>query len=194
MKRICVFCGANPGQGKLYLEAATQLGKILAKKTIGLVYGGASVGLMGAVAEAALHEGGEVIGIIPEDLVKKEVAHKGLKDLRVVKSMHERKALMEKLSDGFIALPGGFGTLEEFCEILTWAQLGLHQKPSGLLNISGYYDQFLSFLNHAHKEQFIRDGHRKMLLEGKTPEELLEKFATYKPPQVQKWIHSTSAT
>ena len=188
MKRICVFCGSNFGHSEKYRAMAVRLGHALAERGLGLVYGGGKVGLMGTIADAVLERGGEVIGIIPEDLVKKEVAHKGLADLRIVGSMHERKALMERLSDGFIAMPGGFGTLDEFCEILTWTQLGLHQKPCGILNVGGYYDFFLKFVDHSVTEGFIRAEHRKLLLESEEPEALLDRFAKYKPVILDKWL------
>ena len=154
MKRVCVFCGSSTGARPSYARTAVKLGKILAKRQIGLVYGGGNVGLMGLIADSVLEHGGDVIGVIPRFLVHKEVAHQHLKDLRIVESMHERKALMADLSDGFIALPGGYGTLEEFCEIVTWAQLQLHPKPCGLLNVEGFYDSLLQFLDHAVAEQF----------------------------------------
>lgn len=176
MKRICVFCGSNPGNNPVYLEVARQLGKALVERKWGLVYGGGKVGIMGAIADVVLEEGGEVIGVIPQHLLNKEVAHQRLEDLRIVQSMHERKALMEKLSNGFIALPGGMGTLDEFCEILTWAQLGFHLKPCGLINVAGYYDRFLSFMDHAVTEGFIRLEHRSLLLESSDPENLLSRF------------------
>jgi hypothetical protein len=165
------------------------MGKALALKGIGLVYGGGNVGLMGVVADSALEAGGEVIGVIPQALVDKEVAHTGLTDLRVVGSMHERKALMAELSDAFVALPGGFGTFEEFCEVLTWAQLGLHRKPCGLLNVEGYYDHLISLFNHGVAEQFIRPQHRSLVLEEKEPLQLLDLLAGYKPLLVDKWIN-----
>ena len=188
MKRICVFCGSNFGRGKKYQAMAVKLGHLLAERGIGLVYGGGKVGLMGTLADAVLERGGEVIGVIPEDLVKKEVAHKGLTDLRVVGSMHERKALMARLSDGFIALPGGFGTLDELCEILTWAQLGLHRKPSGILDVGGYFDLFMKFLDHSVSQGFIRQEHRDLLIVRGGPEALLDAFADYKPVNLEKWL------
>jgi uncharacterized protein (TIGR00730 family) len=188
MKRICVFCGSNPGRGGKYRNTAVKLGHALAERGLGLVYGGGKVGLMGTIADAVLERGGEVIGVIPEDLVRKEVAHEGLADLRVVGSMHERKALMERLSDGFIAMPGGFGTLDEFCEILTWAQLGLHQKPCGILNVDGYFDLFMKFVDHSVAQGFVRAEHRALVLESCEPEELLAGFAKYKPVDLDKWL------
>jgi uncharacterized protein (TIGR00730 family) len=190
MKRICVFCGSSPGAGPEYLKAAEQLGQALASRSIGLVYGGAKVGAMGQIANAALEAGGEVIGVIPEQLVEKEVAFAELENLHVVGSMHERKALMVELSDGFIALPGGFGTFEEFFEVLTWAQLGMHHKPCGFLNVSGYYDQLIGFLDHAVDQQFLRTEYRAMVLLDEDAEGLLAKFAAYQPPEIDKaaWI------
>lgn len=190
MKRICVFCGSSKGNRSEYSEAAVQLGKLLASRGIELVYGGGCVGLMGIVADAALAAGGHVIGVIPEALVLKEVVHEGLPDLRVVKSMHERKALMAELSNGFIALPGGFGTYEEFCEVLTWGQLGLHKKPFGLLNVCGFYEPLLNLFDHAVKEGFLRAAHRQMVVVDVSPESLLERIRTFHVPPVQKWIRS----
>ena len=188
MKRICVFCGSNPGRGPKYRAMAVKLGHELAARGLGLVYGGGRVGLMGAIADAVLERGGEVVGVIPEDLVRKEVAHEGLSDLRVVSSMHERKALMASLSDGFIALPGGFGTLDEFCEILTWAQLGLHQKPCGILDVDGYFGPFLKFIDHSVAQGFISANHRGLILRYGEPEALLDGFAKYKPVKLDKWL------
>ena len=188
MRRLCVYCGSSPGNQRDYTKAAKNLARALVKKKIDLVYGGASVGLMGVLADTVLAEGGHVIGIIPQALVDKEVAHTGLSDLRVVTSMHERKTLMAELSDGFIALPGGVGTLEELFEVLTWALLGLHQKPCGLLNIRHYYSGLIGFLDHAVSEEFIRDAHRAMLLVEEEPERLLERFECYKAPVVAKWV------
>jgi len=186
MKRICVFCGSSLGTKPEYVRAAVLLGQTLANKNIGLVYGGGSVGLMGKIAHAVLQHGGDVIGVIPKELVEKEVAFTELSDLRVVGSMHERKALMEEISDGFIALPGGLGTIEEFFEILTWAQLGMHKKPCGLLNVGHYYDKLVEFLDYAVNQQFIEGEHRPMLLIEKNPEILLKKFKGYQPPKVDK--------
>jgi len=186
MKRICVFCGSNPGTNPAYLKAARQIGTLLAEKGIGLVYGGASIGVMGEVADAALKVGGEVIGIIPKVLAKKEIAHPNLSDLKVVESMHARKALMAEVSDGFIALPGGLGTFEELFEILTWAQLGLHAKPCGLLNVAHYYDKLVEFLKHAVGEQFIKKKHHALLLIDKDPTLLLAKFESFQAPKLEK--------
>lgn len=188
MRRICVFLGSNGGRRTAYMDAATAFGGLLAREGIGLVYGGASVGLMGALANATLEAGGEVIGIIPQRLVEKEIAHRGLSDLRVVGSMHERKALMAELADGFVALPGGIGTLEELFEVWTWAQLGSHGKPCALLNTEGYYDPMLSFLDHTVEEGFMRRAHRDMLLVAQYPEQLLARMREYRAPNVIKWI------
>jgi uncharacterized protein (TIGR00730 family) len=193
MKRVCVYCGSSPGSQPDYAEAAKNLARALVERSIEVVYGGASVGIMGVLADTTLAEGGHVIGIIPQTLVDKEVAHPGLSDLRVVNSMHERKMLMAELSDGFIALPGGLGTLEEMFEVLTWALLGLHQKPCGLLNIRDYYRSLIDFLDHAVAERFIKDVHRTMLLVEEQPERLLERFGRYKAPAVTKWVDRTSA-
>ncbi len=187
-KRICVFCGSNTGERAAYVEAAERLGSVLGERKLGLVYGGGKVGLMGKLANAVLGAGGEVIGVIPQKLMRKEIAHAGLTDLRVVNSMHERKAMMEELSDAFIAMPGGFGTFEEFCEMVTWAQLGLHRKPCGLLNVAGYYDHLLGLFDHAVEEQFLHPQNRAIILTGQDPAELLNSLLAYNVPQVEKWI------
>lgn len=193
MKRICVFCGSNAGHNPIYRAEAEKLGRLLAGRGIELVYGAGNVGLMGAVADACLDAGGKVIGIIPEALVGKEVAgrhvdHRALTQLEVVDSMHTRKARMAELSDGFIALPGGFGTFEEFCEILTWGQLGFHVKPMGLLNVEGFYDPLLGLFDHAVKEGFLRPQNRAMALVDTTIEGLLAAMAAYRPEPVSKWL------
>jgi len=190
MRSVCVFCGAHPGRRPEYLAAAADLGRVLAARGLRVVYGGAHVGLMGALADAALAAGGEVVGVIPGLLVDAEVAHPGLSDLRVTGSMHERKALMAELSDGFIALPGGLGTLEEFAEIVTWAQLGLHAKPTGLLNLLGYYDGLLRFLDHATQERFVRPGDREQILARPSAAELLAVMGgwTAPPRPAGKWM------
>ena len=195
MKRICVFCGSSPGSGPEYLDAAKQLGYTLASKNIGLVFGGARVGIMRKIAESVLEKGGEVIGVIPKGLVEKEVAFTGLADLRVVGSMHERKALMADLSDGFIALPGGLGTIEEFFEVVTWAQLGIHSKPCGLLNVKQYFNRLLDFLDHTVTEKFVELEHRSMILVDENPEKLLQKFESYHPPGIDKakWVLQLSS-
>lgn len=189
IRRLAVFCGSNPGARPDYVDGARALGRLLSERGIGIVYGGASVGVMAALAEAVLDELGEIIGVIPKMLVEREVAHRALTDLRVVGSMHERKALIAELSDGFVALPGGIGTLEEFFEIWTWAQLGMHQKPCGLLNIAGYFDPLLAFLDRAVEEKFVREVHRSMVIVESSPQALLERFEAYVPPNVVKWIN-----
>jgi uncharacterized protein (TIGR00730 family) len=189
MRRLCVFTGSRPGNRPEYAEAARELGTAIARRGMGLVYGGANVGVMREIADAALAAGGEVIGVIPRALVEREVAHRGLTELRVVETMHVRKATMEELSDGFIALPGGFGTLDELFEILTWAQLGLHAKPIGLLNVAGFFDPLLTWIEHCVSEGFLPPEHREMLLVSGNSEELLEMLLRRKPPaQTPKWI------
>jgi uncharacterized protein (TIGR00730 family) len=176
MKRICVFCGSNQGARPEYRKAAVEFAAALATRRIGLVYGGASVGLMGVIADKVLSTGGEVIGVIPNMLVDSEVAHRELTELHEVNSMHERKALMAELSDGFATLPGGFGTLEEFTEVVSWRLLGIHQKPCGLLNVGGYFDQLLRFLDHAVAQQFIKPAHRANILVEQHPAKLVERL------------------
>lgn len=188
MKRICVFCGSRTGALPEYQAVAQAVGVALAQRQITLVYGGGNVGLMGILADAVLRHGGTAIGVIPRALVHREVAHTQLSELCVVGSMHERKQQMADLSDGFIALPGGIGTLEEFTEIFTWAQLGLHLKPCGLLNVAGYYDRLIEFLDHTVAEGFLAAEHRSMLLVAHEPEHLLEMFRNYKPPRVERWL------
>lgn len=188
MRRICVFCGSNPGHDPAYRAAAVALGETLAARGIGVVYGGASVGLMAVVADTALAAGGEVVGVIPQMLVDKEIAHGGLSELHVVSTMHARKAKMAELSDGFVALPGGVGTLEELFEIWTWAQLGSHDKPVGLLDVNGFYAKLEAFLDHVVAEGFLREGHRGMLISATEPGALIDRFAGYTPPVVQKWV------
>ena len=191
MKRIAVFCGSNNGARLEYAAAADRLGALLAREKIELVYGGGMVGLMGIVADAALKNGGHVIGVIPKSLVIKEVAHEKLPDLRVVKNMHERKALIAELSDGFIALPGGYGTFEEFCEVLAWGQLGYHQKPVGLLDAAGFYHGLLQFFDHATREGFIKPQHRELVLVEDDAEKLLDRLISYQPPKDVKWVRRT---
>ncbi|MDH5164303.1 TIGR00730 family Rossman fold protein [Heyndrickxia oleronia] len=187
MKKLAVFCGSSSGASSIYIEEAKKLGKELAKRNIALVYGGASVGVMGAVADSLLEEGGHVIGVMPTFLENREIAHKKLSELFIVDTMHERKAKMADLADGFIALPGGPGTLEEFFEIFTWAQLGLHQKPCGLLNINHYYDPLLALFDHMTKEQFLHEKYRHMALVSNDPKDLLDQFNTYEPPAVKTY-------
>ena len=189
MKRVCVFCGSSPGSRPAYTQSARELAAELVRRGIGLVYGGGSVGLMGVLADAVLEGGGEVIGVIPGPLASRELAHRGLTDLRVVDSMHERKATMSALADAFIALPGGLGTLEETLEILTWAQLGIHRKPVGVLNTEGFYDGLLRFLGHAVREGFVRQEYFALLLFGDTSAELLELFSTWQAPVIARaWL------
>ena len=187
MKRICVYCGSNSGSRSEYFETATYLGQCLAERGIGIVYGGAEVGLMGAVASSALNRGGEVIGVIPE-LFAEKVKHHKLSQLHVVPTMHDRKMKMFDLSDGFIALPGGIGTIEEVFEILAWAQLGCHDKPCGILNICGYFDSIIEFLEHSVSQQFLKKAHREMIMFDENPNGLLEQFKSYKAPTEPKWI------
>ena len=188
MRRICVFCGSNSGASAVYAEAARALARELAQRGMGLVYGGGRVGLMGVVADAALEAGVEVIGVIPASLVALEVGHRGLKDLRVVRTMHERKALMAELSDGFIALPGGYGTLDEFCEVLTWGQLGLHRKPCAALNVNRYFDPLLALLDHAVAERFLSRAHRRLVVVQSEPAPLIDAMLAYQPIDTAKWL------
>jgi uncharacterized protein (TIGR00730 family) len=188
MNYVCVFCGASSGARPSYTAAAQAVGRALAQRGLGLVYGGGKVGLMGALADAALAAGAEVIGVIPDVLVAKELAHPSLSKLHIVRSMHERKALMADLSDAFVALPGGYGTLEEFCEVLTWAQLGLHQKPLGLLNTDDYYQPLLAFFDHAVTERFLSPTLRALIIEAALPETLLDFLVEYQPQVVDKWL------
>jgi len=187
---LCVFCGSSPGASPRYAEAASGLGRLLASENITLVYGGASVGLMGEVAGAALRHGGKVVGVIPGFMARKEIAHPGLSELVVVDSMHERKAKMSELADGFIALPGGMGTLEEFCEVVTWAQLGLHRKPCGLLNSANYYDPLIAFLDSMAAEGFVHKHHRGLVLAEDTPGKLLRALRGYTPIVADKLLRA----
>jgi uncharacterized protein (TIGR00730 family) len=188
VQSICVFCGSNAGNEPAYERAARSLGETLAEAGITLVYGGGHVGLMGVVANAALAAGGEAIGVIPKSLVEREIAHNGLTDLHVVGSMHERKAMMSDLSEGFIALPGGTGTMEEFFEVLTWAQLGEHAKPCGLLNVAGYYDPLLALFDHMVYKGFLSETNRSIVLVDTDPIALLGRFEEYRPPMTPRWI------
>ena len=186
MKRICVFCGSSPGKRPEYIQAAKELGLEFVRRGIGMVYGGGRLGMMGAVARMIHEQGGEVIGVIPEELAKKNVAFTDLSDLRVVGSMHERKALMAELADGFIALPGGLGTIEEIFEVITWAQLSIHRKPCGFLNVAHYYDKLIDFLDYAVDQQFIEIAYRVMIVVEEHPAALLRKFDAYQPPKLDK--------
>jgi uncharacterized protein (TIGR00730 family) len=188
VKAICVYCGSNPGRGPAYVEAAGNLGRLLAAEGITVVYGGAGVGTMGTLARAAQEAGGRVVGVIPAHLVEVESAPSDLHELHRVATMHERKALMAELSDGFIALPGGLGTLEEFAEIATWAQLGLHAKPAGLLNVNGFYDPLLAFLDHAAAEGFLRPEHRALVLADRSADGLLTTMRNWRAHYVPKWF------
>lgn len=188
MRRLCVFCGSSTGKRASFRVAAEELGRFLALKKIGLVFGGGKVGLMGALADAALAAGGEVIGVIPEHLMAREVGHMGLTDMRVVGSMHERKALMADLSDAFVALPGGYGTFEEFCEVLTWSQLGLHQKPCGLLNVEGYYSPLLQMFDQAVEERFLKAENRGIVLSHGEIPALIRMMDEWRPARVEKWL------
>lgn len=189
MRRLCVFCGSSSGGSPVYAEAARRLGAALVARGLGLVYGAGHVSLMGVLADAVLSAGGEVLGVIPQALVDRELAHTGLTQLHIVDTMHQRKALMADLADGFAALPGGFGTGDELFEILTWSQLGLHGKPVGLLNVAGYFTPLLAWLDHAVREQFLRPEHRRLLLEADEPERLLDLLLHYRPePETPKWI------
>ncbi|MBB3110634.1 hypothetical protein FHS18_002701 [Paenibacillus phyllosphaerae] len=188
MKSIAVFCGSNVGVSPLYKESATRLGQELAERRITLIYGGANVGLMGAVADAVLEHGGKVIGVLPFFLQQREIAHTGLTELIMVDSMHERKAKMAELADGFIALPGGPGTMEEYFEIFTWGQLGLHTKPCGLLNINGYFDPLVSMFDVMQREQFMQPKYRPMVIVDHTPEGILQQFSNYTAPSVKTYL------
>jgi hypothetical protein len=187
-KRICVFCGSSAGISGTYRAAAVELGRFLTEQGLGLVYGGGRIGLMGMVADAVLAHGGQVIGVIPQPMVVREIWHSGLTELRVVPSMHARKSLMAELADAFIALPGGFGTFEEFCEMVTWSQLGIHRKPCGLLNVAGYYDPLLEMFDRAVAEGFLKRENRELVLASPGCQELLEKMQAFEPTVVRKWI------
>ncbi len=193
MQRVCVYCGSSPGSRREYTTAARTLGRILLDRRIGLVYGGASVGLMGVIADTMLAGGGEVIGVIPAALRKREVAHDGLSMLHLVETMHQRKAMMEQLSDAFIALPGGFGTLDELFEILTWAQLGMHQKPIGLLNVEGFFDGLIGYLEHCVNQGFVRAEQLAAVLGDDDPGRLLDRFKDYQPMPGKRWLERSHA-
>ena len=186
LKRICVYCGSGVGARDGYAEAARALGRALVERGLGLVFGGGRIGMMGVLAETVLRAGGEAIGVIPKDLMDKGLGLSSVTSLRVVETMHARKALMAELADAFIALPGGFGTAEEFFEALTWAQLGLHTKPCGLLNVRGYFDHLIQFIDHAVQQEFIDSAHRALLLIDESPEGLLAQFAAWRPPAINK--------
>jgi hypothetical protein len=193
LRRVCVFCGSNTGRTAGYRRLAEQLGCTLAARRLGIVYGGGRVGLMGALADAALAAGGEVIGVMPQALMDREIGHRGLTELRIVGSMHERKARMAELADGFVALPGGIGTLEELFEVWTWAQLGLHVKPCGLLDTDGFFAPLVEFLDHLVATGFVQPAHRSMLVTAESPDALLAAFAAYEAPLVAKWVGPAQA-
>lgn len=188
IKSVCVFCGSNPGAEAQFASTAASLGRLLAQSGIRLVYGGGHVGLMGVLADTALAEGGEVHGVITHALERKEVAHRGLTALTVVETMHERKAVMADLSDGFVMLPGGFGTLDEFFEVVTWSQLGIHAKPCGVLNVGGYFDPLLAFIEAATQTEFVRPAHRDLLLVESEPDLMLDRLRSWEPVAVDKWL------
>ncbi len=189
IKKLCVYCGASAGSDYRYTEAAQQLAALFLNSDIGLVYGGGKVGLMGILADAVLGNGGEVIGVMPECLVEKEIAHSGITKLHIVASMHERKLLISDLADGFILLPGGSGSLDEFFEIVTWAQLGFHAKPCGILNVANYYDDLLKFLDNAVNKNFMKPIFRDMIIVENKPNDLLQRFTNYLPPKEYRWGH-----
>jgi uncharacterized protein (TIGR00730 family) len=193
MRRVCVYAGSNPGRDPAYAEAARALAGELAARGIGLVYGGGKVGLMGVIADAVLEAGGEAIGVMPQALIDREIGHPRLTELKVVGSMHERKAEMAELADAFIALPGGIGTVEELIEVYTWSQLGIHDKACGVLNVRGYYDGLATFLDHAVEEGFLREQHRAVLTVAEDPAELLDALAAFEPPRVGKWLELDQA-
>jgi uncharacterized protein (TIGR00730 family) len=188
VRRVCVYAGSNPGTHPAYAKAARTLAAELAARGIGLVYGGGKVGLMGVIADSVLAAGGEAIGVMPQALIDREIGHPRLTELKVVGSMHERKAQMAELADAFVALPGGIGTLEELIEVYTWSQLGIHDKACGVLNVRGYYDGLATFLDHAVSEGFLRPQHRAVLSVAEDPAELLDALAAFQPPQVAKWL------
>lgn len=193
LRRICVYCGSNSGTQPIHRTAAYEVGAFLARSGIGLVYGGGNVGLMGAVADGALSQQGEVIGVIPRSLMEKELGHGGVTELHVVTSMHERKQMMVDLSDGFIALPGGFGTLDELFETLTWLQLSFHDKPVGLLNAGAFFDGLIDFINHMSQSGFLKAEHAACVLIEKDPSALLARMEAFRPPDLGKWIEKLAA-
>jgi uncharacterized protein (TIGR00730 family) len=188
INNICVYCGSSPGNDPAYSLAAKRVAKELCERDITLVFGGGAVGIMGVVADAVLKLGGQAIGVIPKSLAIKEVAHENLTEMHVVATMHERKAMMSELADGFIALPGGWGTLEEIFEMLTWAQLGFHEKPCGLMNVEGYFDGLIAFLENSFTQKFVKELYRPLLMTSDQPAELLDRFAVYQAPKVRKWV------
>jgi len=193
MKSICVFCGSSSGKGVNHLTAAQKLGKIISEENITLVYGGGNLGIMGELANTVLQYNGRVIGVIPEDLVAREAALREVTELRIVKSMHERKAMMSELSEGFIAMSGGIGTLEEFFEAWTWAQLGIHNKPIGILNIDGYYDRLIDFINNSVEQEFVNKNNLDMIVIDKDAKSLIVKMKDFKPVKVRRWMESVNS-
>jgi uncharacterized protein (TIGR00730 family) len=188
MKSLCIYCGSSPGATPVYAQAARGLAQAMVEQDIALVYGGGNVGLMGIIADEVMRLGGQATGVIPEALLKKELGHKGLTQLHIVKDMHERKAMMADLSDGFIAMPGGVGTLEELFEVFTWAQLGFHQKPIGLLNVDGFYDGLLQFIQHMVSQRFLKGEQAEILIAEAQPADLLQRFRSFVPHHVPKWL------
>lgn len=188
MKTVCVFCGSSEGAREDYVTAARGLGRAMAGRGLRLIFGGGQVGLMGVVADAVMDAGGEAVGVMPKALLEKEIGHQRLTDLHVVGTMHERKALMADLADAFVALPGGYGTFEEFLEVLTWAQLSLHEKPCGLLNVAGFYEPLMTLFDRAVEEGFVRPDHRSLALLEADPQKLLDMLETYTPPATEKWV------
>jgi uncharacterized protein (TIGR00730 family) len=188
MKSVCVFCGSSTGNDPLYTDAARRMGEAIVRRDLTLVYGGGRIGLMGEIARSVLENGGRAVGVIPEALLRKELAYDDLTELHVVRTMHERKQMMADLADGFVAMPGGYGTFEEFCEVLTWSQLGIHHKPCALFNVNGYYDGMLALFDHAVAEGFVRPLHRSMVLAAAEPDVLLNAMERYEPPVVEKWL------
>ncbi len=188
MKKICIFCGSSPGSEKSYQQEAESFGELLVDKGYEMVYGGGSTGMMGFIANACLAKGGKVTGVIPSFLVAKEVGHNGLTEIIEVESMHERKQKMADISDAFVAMPGGMGTMDELCEIVTWSQLGLHTKPIGVLNINSYFDPFIKFMDHMVSQRYLSVVNRKIIVSDKNPEELLKKMQNYDPPVAEKWL------
>ncbi|SFA70437.1 hypothetical protein SAMN04515620_101194 [Collimonas sp. OK607] len=188
MKSLCIYCGSSPGATPVYAQAARELAKAMVEQNIALVYGGGNVGLMGIIADEVMRLGGQATGVIPEALLKKELGHNGLTQLHIVKDMHERKAMMADLSDGFIAMPGGVGTLEELFEVFTWAQLGFHQKPIGLLNVDGFYDGLLQFIQHMVSQRFLKGEQAEILIAEAQPADLLQRFRSFVPHHVPKWL------
>ncbi|MCA9030266.1 MAG: TIGR00730 family Rossman fold protein [Planctomycetaceae bacterium] len=193
MKSLCVFCGSSTGSNPVFQQAAVRLAEEIVRREMRLVYGGGNIGLMGIVADAVLAGGGEVLGVIPHALARREVAHANLTELILVESMHERKARMAQMADGFIAMPGGFGTFEEFCEVLTWNQLGIHTKPCGLLNVEGFYDSLIALFDHARDQKFLRPQHRDIVVVDSAPDRLIDQMLAMKTTTVEKWLNENQS-